>query len=98
MHGGAGTKNWYASRRVESDVGPRRDGRGHSEGSAVTLAIMCNLYSITTNQAAIHRAVPRHQPLCRQPRADARASFFSTQVQLGFSIVSQVENRASWEV
>ena len=37
MHGGAGAKNWYASRRVESDVGPRRDGRGHSEGSAVTL-------------------------------------------------------------
>jgi hypothetical protein len=37
MHGGAGAKNWYACRRVESDVGPRRGGRGHSEGSAVTL-------------------------------------------------------------
>jgi hypothetical protein len=36
MHGDAGPKNGYASRRVESDVGPRRDGRGHSEGSAVT--------------------------------------------------------------
>jgi hypothetical protein len=36
MHDDAGPKNRYASRRVESDVGPRRDGRGHSEGSAVT--------------------------------------------------------------
>jgi putative SOS response-associated peptidase YedK len=32
---------------------------------------MCNLYSITTNQAAHRRAVPRRQPLRRQPRADA---------------------------
>ena len=33
---------------------------------------MCNLYSITTNQAAIRCAVPRRQPLRRQPAADAR--------------------------
>jgi len=33
---------------------------------------MCNLYSITTNQAAIAAPVPRRQPLCRQPRADAQ--------------------------
>jgi hypothetical protein len=52
MHGDAGAKNRYASRSVESDVGPRCDGRGHSEGSAVTPQFMCNLYSITTNQAA----------------------------------------------
>ena len=32
---------------------------------------MCNLYSITTNQAAIIRAVPGHQPIRRQPAADA---------------------------
>jgi putative SOS response-associated peptidase YedK len=32
---------------------------------------MCNLYSITTNQAAIITPVPRDQPLCRRPRADA---------------------------
>ena len=53
MHSRAGAKNRYASRRVESDFGPRRDGRGHSEGSAVTLQFICNLYSITTNQEAI---------------------------------------------
>jgi hypothetical protein len=53
MHGGAGPKKRYASRRAESDVDARRDGRGHSEGSAVTQQFMCNLYSITTNQAAI---------------------------------------------
>ena len=39
MRGGAGAKNRYASRRVESDVDPRRGGWGHSEGSAVTLRL-----------------------------------------------------------
>jgi hypothetical protein len=40
MHGGARGKNRYASRGgVESDVGPRRGGRGYSEGSAVTLQL-----------------------------------------------------------
>jgi hypothetical protein len=52
MHGDAGAKNRYAIRRVRS-VGPRRGGRDHAEGSAVTLQFMCNLYSITTNQEAI---------------------------------------------
>jgi len=37
MRGAAGANNRYASRRVGSNIGPRRDGRGHSEGSAVTL-------------------------------------------------------------
>jgi hypothetical protein len=44
----------------ESDVAPRRGGRAHSEGSAVTL---CNHYSITTNQEAIRelfRVISRH--------------------------------------
>ena len=50
MHGRAGTKNRCASRRAEFDRDPRRDGRGHSEGSAVTPQFM---YSITTNQTAI---------------------------------------------
>ena len=53
MHGGAGPKKRYASRRAKSDVDPRRNGRGHSEGSVVTQQFMCNLYSITTNQEAI---------------------------------------------
>jgi hypothetical protein len=53
MHGGAGAKNRYACRRVQSDVGSQRGGRGHSEGSAVTLLLCANLYSITTNQEAI---------------------------------------------
>jgi len=48
----AGAKNRYASRTVESDVHPRYDGRGRSEGSAVALR-SCAIYSITTNQAAI---------------------------------------------
>jgi len=52
MRGGAGAKNRYASRRVRS-VGPRRGGRDHAEGSAVTLQFMFNLHSITTNQEAI---------------------------------------------
>ena len=52
MYGDAGAKNRYAIRRVRS-VGPRRGGRDHAEGSAVTLQFMCNLYSITTNQEAI---------------------------------------------
>jgi hypothetical protein len=33
---------------------------------------MCNLYSITTNQAANRCALPRDQPVCRKPAADAR--------------------------
>ena len=53
MHGRAGAKNGCASRRAGSDVDPRRNGRGHSEGSVVTQQFMCNLYSITTNQEAI---------------------------------------------
>lgn len=36
MHGDTGAKNRYAIRRVRS-VGSRRGGRGHAEGSAVTL-------------------------------------------------------------
>jgi len=72
MYGDAGAKNRYASRSVESDVGPRRDGRGHSEGSAVTPQFMCNLYSVTTNQEAIGAALPGDQPPRRQPPADAR--------------------------
>jgi hypothetical protein len=59
MHGDAGAKNRYAIRRVRS-VGPRRGGRDHAEGSAVTLQFMCNLYSIITNQEAI-RALYRHR-------------------------------------
>jgi hypothetical protein len=51
MHGRAGAKNRCASRRAGSDVDPRRNGRGHSEGSVVTQ--QGNLYSITTNQEAI---------------------------------------------
>ena len=53
MHGGAGAKNRYAMPKSPVDIGPRRGGRGHSEGSAVTLQFMCDLYSITTNQEAI---------------------------------------------
>ena len=52
MHGDAGAKNRYAIRRVRS-VGPRRGGRDHAEGSAVTPRFMCDLYSIATSQAAI---------------------------------------------
>ena len=59
MYGDAGAKNRYAIRRVRS-VGPRRGGRDHAEGSAVTLQFMCNLYSIITNQEAI-RALYRHR-------------------------------------
>ena len=62
MYGDAGAKNRYAIRRVRS-VGPRRGGRDHAEGSAVTLQFMCNLYSITTNQEAIRalfRAMNRY--------------------------------------
>ena len=33
--------------------------------------VMCNLYSITTNQEAISRLFRVDEPLCRLPRADA---------------------------
>jgi putative SOS response-associated peptidase YedK len=33
---------------------------------------MCNLYSITTNQATIIALFPGHQQIRRQPAADAR--------------------------
>jgi hypothetical protein len=71
MHGDAGAKNRYASRRVESDVGPRRDGRGHSKGSAVAPQFMCNLLN-HHQPSRDHRAVPGHEPLCRQPAANAQ--------------------------
>jgi hypothetical protein len=66
MHRDAGAKNRYGCRRVESDVGPRRGGRGQSEGSAVTLPLFATSTASRRTKPPSGRCSASSM-VCRQP-------------------------------